>query len=93
MLTLTETKLHLRVSHNDEDTLIGAMMQAATYASADYLNIDVDQLTSTVPSPIKAATLLMVGDLYENRESQSDRPFNRNPTYRLLLDPYRTVEL
>ena len=93
MLTLTETKEHLRVSHADEDTLIGAMMQAATYASADYLNMAFEQLTATVPSPIKAATLLMIGDLYENREAQSDRPFNRNPTYRNLLDPYRTVSL
>jgi uncharacterized phage protein (predicted DNA packaging) len=93
MLTLIETKNHLRVSHDDEDVLIQAMMSAATYASADYLNMDVAQLTPTVPSPIKAATLLMVGDLYANRESQSDRPFNRNPTYQSLLSPYRVVAL
>lgn len=93
MLTLIETKNHLRVSHDDEDTLIGAMMQAATYASADYLNMEFSGLTSASPSPIKAATLLMVGDLYANRESQSDRPFNRNPTYQSLLNPYRAVAL
>jgi uncharacterized phage protein (predicted DNA packaging) len=93
MLTLDETKLHLRVSHDDEDELIQAMMLAARYASADYLNVEFESLNDESPSPIKAATLLMVGDLYENRESQSDRPFNRNPTYQNLLNPYRAVSL
>jgi uncharacterized phage protein (predicted DNA packaging) len=93
MLTLIETKLHLRVSHNDEDELIQDMMLAARYASADYMNVEFESLNDESPNPIKAATLLMIGNLYEFRESQSDRPFNRNPTYRLLLDPYRAVSL
>jgi uncharacterized phage protein (predicted DNA packaging) len=93
MLTLNETKLHLRIDGYDDDQLIEGMMEAAISSSANYLNMDAVQLTSTVPSPIKAATLLMIGDLYENRESQSERPFNSNPTYQNLLNPYRVVSL
>ena len=32
MLTLTETKLHLRVDHTDEDALIAALIDTATAA-------------------------------------------------------------
>ena len=93
MLTLTETKLHLRVDQADEDSLIQSMMNAATAATADYLNMPLEQMTSTVPSPIKAAALLMVAGLYTNREDQSDRQLYRNDTYHRLLNPYRAMAL
>ena len=89
MLTLDETKLHLRVDLEDDDTLIAALMDAATAATADYLGLPVDQMTSTVPSPIKAATLLLITDLYENRSAQTDRALYANSTYDRLLSTYR----
>jgi len=89
MLTLAETKLHLRVDHNDEDALIGALMATATAACADFLNMEAADLVVAVPAPIKSAALLLVGTLYEQRESQGDRPYNRNPTFEALLNPYR----
>lgn len=91
MLTLIETKLHLRVDQSDEDTLIQSMMDAATAATADYLNMSLEQMTTTVPSPIKAAALLMVAGLYEVREDQSERLLYRNTTYERLLNPYRAM--
>lgn len=89
MLTLAETKLHLRVDHNDEDALIGALMATATAACADFLNMEAADLVVAVPAPIRSAALLLVGALYEQRESQGDRPYNRNPTFEALLNPYR----
>ena len=35
------------------------------------------------------AALLLVGALYEQRESQGDRQFYKNPTFENLLNPYR----
>lgn len=93
MLTLEETKLYLRVDLKHDDTLIVALIEAATVASADYLNLTRAALLPESPSPIKAATLLMVTDLYENREAQSDRQFFKNPTYERLLNPYRMMAL
>lgn len=93
MLTLEETKLHLRIDHADEDASIQGMMDAATAATADYLNMALEQLTTTVPSPIKSAALLMVGDLYENRERQASVALYENKTYERLLNPYRAMTL
>ena len=89
MLTLPETKLHLRVDHNDEDALIEALMTTATAACADYLNMDAADLVVAVPAPVKSAALLMLAGLYENREDVSDRQLYRNDTYYRLLNPYR----
>lgn len=89
MLTLPETKLHLRVDHSEEDALIEALMTTATAACADYLNMDAADLVVAVPAPVKSAALLMVAGLYENREDVSDRQLYRNDTYYRLLNPYR----
>ena len=89
MLDFAETKIYLRVDHNDEDMLIQMLMDTATAAAADYLNMPLEQMTTTVPSPIKSAAMLMVNDLYANREAQTDRQFYKNPTFENLLNPYR----
>ena len=89
MLTLEATKLHLRVDHSDEDALIQSLMDTATAACADYLNMDAADLVVAVPAPVKSAALLMVAGLYENREDVSDRQLYRNDTYYRLLNPYR----
>ena len=89
MLTLTETKLHLRVDHDDEDVLIQALMTTATAACADYLNMEAADLVVAVPAPVKSAALLLVGDLYLNRESQGGQAYHHNPTFERLLNPYR----
>ena len=89
MLTLAETKLHLRVDHDDEDALIAALMATATAACADYLNMPAADLVVAVPAPVKSAALLLVGTLYEHRESQGDRQLYKNPAFEALLNPYR----
>ena len=87
LLTLDEAKLHCRIDHNDEDSLLGALIATATTAVADYLN--VTSVDSTAAAPVKSAALLLVGDLYANREAQGDRQFYKNPTFENLLNPYR----
>jgi len=89
MLTLEEVKRHCRIDHSDEDALITALMDTATAACADFLNMDAADLVVAVPAPIKSAALLLVGALYEQRESQGERPFHKNPAFEALLNPYR----
>lgn len=89
MLTLEQTKLHLRVDHSDEDALIQSLMDTATAACANHLNMAAADLVVAVPAPVKSAALLLVGALYEQRESQGERPYNKNPAFEALLAPYR----
>ena len=89
MLDFAETKLYLRVDHDDEDALIQSLMDTAAAACADYLNMPAADLVVAVPAPVKSAALLLVGSLYEQRESQGERPYNKNPAFEMLLAPYR----
>lgn len=92
MLTLPEVKLHCRIDHNDEDSLLSAMIDAAVASVGDYINSPTP-LTATAPAPVKAACLLLVGDLYSNREALVERPLSKNPTFERLLQPYRVQVL
>lgn len=44
-----------------------------------------------VPAPLKAAVLLLVGDLYANREAKQEADLGDNPTVGRLLWPYRVM--
>lgn len=92
LLTLAEAKLHIRVDHDAEDALIASLIGAATAAVADYLSMDAEDIDGNAPAPVKAAALLLVADLYANREAQTERPLSENPAYRRLLNPYRLME-
>ena len=89
MLTLTEAKNHIRVDQDFDDAAIMDMIKTATAACANYLN--VDHLDFDAPAPVKSAGLLLVAELYEFRESAGDRLYHRNPTFEMLLNPYRTM--
>lgn len=88
MLTLIEVKQHLRIESSDEDTLLQSYLDAATASVADYLG---QPLPDPVPAPVEAAILLRVGDLYEHREEQAERPLIQNRTFERLLSPYRLL--
>ena len=46
---------------------------------------------ATVPAPLKAAVLLLVGDLYANREAKVDATLAKNTTVDALLFPHRMM--
>lgn len=90
MITTEEIKAHLRVTHNAEDALIAAYADAAMTHIAEYLG---ESLPDPMPAPIRAAVLLLTADLYVNRQRQAGSALHDNPTYQLLLNPYRCMEV
>jgi hypothetical protein len=75
LVTVCQAKEHLRVDFDTEDDDIELKIHAASAAILDYLDdarydfTDTSgELTADVPYTVQAATLLMVGDLYKNRE-------------------------
>lgn len=89
MITLAEAKAHCRIDGNDSDTELTAMIAAAEAHVENYLNV----LPDPVPAPVKAAALLLVADLFEHRESQSEIALYANRAFFQLLNPYRAMEV
>lgn len=89
-VTLQEAKDHLRILDDAEDNHLTSLLEAAEGFVASYLE---DDLPEPMPAPVRAAVLLLMGDLYENRERQSDRALQENATFHLLLNPYRSSEV
>lgn len=89
--SLSTIKTHLRIDHDDEDEYLEDLVQAATEATADYLNWTSAEILATTPAPVVSAILLLIADLYENRELQADRQLYSNDTYERLLAPYRVM--
>ena len=84
LVTLDEGKLHLRVTHDADDDDITLKIEAASEAVLDYLDdaglIYVDSsgemlvTHNELPRKLKQATLLLLGDFYCERESESSQP-------------------
>ena len=90
MLQLSEVKLHLRIDHSEEDLLLSDMIDTAADAVASHLNLATPLVwPPSLPGPVRSAMLLLVGDLYENRTMQTDKPLHLNLAYERLLAPYR----
>lgn len=85
IITLTEAKSHLRVTDTAEDTLIQLYIDAATEHISNY----IDTPNPPQNAAVKAAALLIVGGLYENRESENVVKIEENPAVKRLLFPYR----
>ena len=74
-LTLTDVKKHLQIddSFTDDDNYILSLIQVAEDSVSKHLDIALKDLIAKgqLPSAIRQSILLMVGNLYNNRESVS----------------------
>lgn len=102
LVTLRQAKRHLRVHHDDDDDTISLYLGAAIASVQEYVDrivyavggippSDDDGTAIEVTPAITAAILLLLGDLYENREADSqDTSSAMLPrAVRALLAPYR----
>ena len=87
MLDLAAVKLHLRIDHASEDALLTNLMTAATDTVAHY--IGATSLDDTAPAAVKLAATLLVGTMYEQRESVGKA--KDNGMFEQLLEAYRVM--
>lgn len=87
--TLDEVKHHLRYDDDDSDEILQIYLQSAQTAVKNYIT---DDITDEMLPSLKVATLLLVGYLDENRNSENGAEFgNYLPApVRQMLAPYRT---
>lgn len=92
LLTLDEAKAHLRIDGDDEDAIVEVYADAAVLSC---LKSTSRQLVPEGAEPIfKAAALLMLGDLYGNREGViAGQSFGVSPTVERLLWPYQLIRV
>lgn len=57
--------------------------------TARALNVMFDVDPDHVPAALKAAILLIVGELYENTEASTDKPLTESPAVARLIYPHR----
>ena len=70
-VTLDEVKARLRIDAGDDDATLTSLIDEASSAVADYMKyVDGD-----VPPRVKAATIMLVGILYNKPDSDSDGLF------------------
>lgn len=94
LIDLSRAKNHLRVLHSGDDALIQLLINAAVQHVYDCLDRAADDPALSPEGPraaLAAAALLIVGDLYQNRESKQSNAIADNPTVARLLNPYRRV--
>lgn len=87
--TLNEVKHHLRYDDDANDEILTIFLQTAQIAVKNYIT---DEIRDEMLPSLKTATLLMVGYLDDNRNSENGVEFgNFLPSaVRQILSPYRT---
>jgi len=81
LVSLARAKSHLRITGTDDDSDVELKLKAASRAVLRYIDSDQDFLDTFgepdeesdgvalgIPDDIQAATLLLLGDLYKERE-------------------------
>lgn len=96
MLTLTEIKKHLNIDSGFtlDDAYLLQLGEVAEIAVANHADQDLTALAQgnagEIPAPLKQAALLMVGNLYNNREAVTYTTAVEVPlAYNYLLQLYR----
>lgn len=91
---LSEAKKHCRIEHDFEDDYLATLIDVAERSIENDLQVPLALLEEknggSLPTPVRQAILLQIGNLYENRESISVATLSNAPqTYDFLLGPYR----
>lgn len=93
-VTLEEVKRHLQIDEDypGDDLYINTLVDAAEVTVANHIKYDSLHEAfpeGAIPLPVKHAILLMVGNLYANRESVAfAQSYNVPLSYEYLLGPY-----
>lgn len=93
-IDLAKAKVHLREDLVDtaNDALIQTYIDAASAWALGYCNIDA--VPTGAEAQFDAATLLMLGELYMNREiGILGQTYAENPAARRLIDPFRMMRV
>jgi hypothetical protein len=92
LVTLAAAKDHLRIDNSDDDNDLTLKIHAASGAVLNYIRNGADEFTDSsgepildsngvpvgIPFEIQAATLLLLGYLFKDRDGDPDKAFTHN---------------
>lgn len=95
-ITLEQAKSHLRVTHEIDDAYIEGLIPTSFQLIADELDRELTDDICLTPSgklseSLRHAALLVIGDLYQNREAQQTEQLHMNHALDRLLNKYRKM--
>lgn len=90
-LSIQDVKRHLYIDHQDDDLLLANLITVAEDAVRRDLNLyslkEIEDCTGMLPAAVTQAMLLLIGTLYNNRESVAYGQAHPVPhSYEYLLD-------
>lgn len=89
-IKLQEVKEHLRIDteFTYDDAYITSLIAVAEQAISNDIKTDISTFKE-LPAPIRHAMLLLIGDLYSNREDSNDLKLSHIPNgIKRLIAPY-----
>lgn len=92
LISLEEIKYHLRLSSepdSEEDPQLEMMYEAALDYCTRFIDSEIPEDSNGLNSSFRAAVLLVIGDLYENREGTNALEYSPNKTVERLLHFHR----
>ena len=90
IVSVDELKGHLRIQHDEEDSLMESLLLQAQAAANDFYRTEYD---TEAPEPVRLAVLLMASHFYENRDNSDKAAFmTMQMAFHALLYPHRVIE-
>lgn len=89
VVPIEELRQQIEFDGDDRDALITRYAQAALDYCLRWCDEPRWRVGDDIPSPVITATLLVFGDLFEHRTSQSEFQLYANKTTENLMWPYR----
>ena len=90
IVSVDELKGHLRIQHDEEDSLMESLLLQAQAVANDFCRTEYD---TEAPEPVRLAVLLMASHFYENRDNSDKAAFmTMQMAFHALLYPHRTIE-
>lgn len=95
-LDIVKKHLNLEPSFTEDDEYIMSLIDVAEKAVRVHVNEDLCEIAAKhegcLPTPLAQAALLMIGNLYQNREIVGSKTMALPFSYNYLINLYRNYE-
>ena len=90
IVSVDELKSHLRIQHDEEDSLLESLLMQAQAVAEDHCR---EAFENDAPEPVRLAVILMASYFYENRDLSDKAGYKTMYTaFRALVSPHEVPE-